>query len=208
MLQLVSAGRAAIVPYVIAAQPVGHSAHSAVREDGHTTVSIVGADDPIVSAFPRPLEVNRVRWARGATCHVARVKGEFAGTIWIQRQRYLEDEVRCDFVLEDAARCVWDFDVYVEPRLRMGRTLARLWKAVDRQLADEGVAWSFSRISLFNPGSLQAHRRLGAVDVATALFFVAGRLELLVSNHPPFVHVGTGLRPEMRLHSPDRPSIR
>jgi len=85
---------------------------------------------------------------------------------------------------------VWDFDVFVVPRYRLGRTMARLWKAVDADLSAQGVQWSFSRISLFNAESMNSHARLGAVAVGHAIFLVAGKLQLSFSGQAPFFRLG------------------
>ena len=39
--------------------------------------------------------------------------------------------------------------------------LPDLWGKANQHLRNEGVEWSFSRISAFNPGSLHAHSKLG-----------------------------------------------
>lgn len=176
LLQALRLGR--VVPYALVAQPIGGDVYRMTRDDPSTLVRRVGADDPVALRFPRPRQVNAVRWAAGADCHVCEIKGEFAGTIWIQHGAYDEDEVRCRFELADPETSVWDFDVYVEPRYRIGRTMARMWKAVDRELAAQGVRWSFSRISVFNAASLRSHARLGAVVVGRATFVEIGPLQL------------------------------
>ena len=112
--------------------------------------------------------------------------------------------MRCSYVLDDPARCVWDFDVYVEPRFRLGRTLARLWAAVDGELAADGVAWSFSRISTFNQASLAAHARMGTVERCRVLFVRIGRLQLSLLPGAPRLHVSISdrRRPTLRLAAP------
>jgi hypothetical protein len=165
LLDKISGGRVAIVPYRLVAQPVGNPALAGVRPDPGTVVRRIGPDDPVVADLPRPRAVIEQRFADGSECHVAWVKGRFAGCIWIARGHYVEDEVRCVYRIADAARGVWDYDVYVEPSLRLGRTMSRLWKAVDDTLAAEGVTWSFSRIHRFNATSMRSHERLGAIAV-------------------------------------------
>jgi hypothetical protein len=207
MLERLTGGWARIVPYALYAQPIGRGKFSDVREDPVTVVSTVGMDSPLIELFPRPRAVIRQRYAGGAECHVALVKGEFAGYIWIRNGYYDEDEVRCKYLLAEPETTVWDFDVYVAQRYRFGRTLARLWKAVDRQLAARGVTWSFSRISLFNRGSIGAHERLDAVRLGHALFIVLGPVQCAWLPSAPFVHLSLNerSRPEIQLRAP-RPS--
>lgn len=202
-----SRGRVRLVAYALYAQPIGSSGLTAMREDPNSVVEAVVPSDDICASFPRPAHVITQRFADQARCYVVRVKGSFGGHIWISRDRHVEDEVRCQYVLAAPELSAWDFDVYVEPRLRLGRTLARLWWHVDRSMATEGVRWSFSRISLFNSGSLGAHQRLGAVRVGTALFLVCGPAQLALLSNAPFVHGSwrAGPGPTITLTPPDRP---
>ncbi|MBX3638144.1 MAG: hypothetical protein KF683_22460 [Rubrivivax sp.] len=199
-LARLSRGWARIVPYAFVAQPIGSPALAAVRDDANTAIRLASPSDAaLASEFPRPAAAIRQRFESGARCHVAHVKGRFAGYIWTRRGGYDEDEVRCRYQLADPASTVWDFDVYVDPAFRLGRTLARLWKAVDRDLHREGIRWSVSRISLFNPGSLAAHKRLGAQHLSTGVFILFGRLQLSLFSCRPFIHLG--------LRSPARPTL-
>lgn len=199
-------GHARLVAYALCAQPIGAGRLAPLREDPHTVIATVAAADPLCASFPRPADVIRQRFDDAARCYVARAKGSFGGYIWISRDRHAEDEVRCEYILAAPGCSAWDFDVYVEPRLRLGRTLARLWWHVDQALAAEGVRWSFSRISLFNSGSLGAHQRLGAVRLGTAIFLVLGPAQLALLSVAPFVHAswGNSPGPHIRLAPPDR----
>lgn len=197
--------RVRVVPYAFVAQPIGSPALATVRDDpGTSVVEVRPSDDAVVREFPRPAAVIRWRFESGARCHVAKVKGRFAGYIWTRLGGYEEDEVRCRYVLAEPSIAVWDFDVYVAPAYRAGRTLARLWKAVDRALQTEGVRWSYSRISLFNRGSLAAHERLGARRVATGVFIAARAWQFAWFSCRPYVHVtfrSTG-QPTLVLEAP------
>ncbi len=197
-------GWARIVPYALYAQPLGREKLANVRDDPGTVVFTVRMDSPLIELFPRPQAVVRQRYSSGAECHAASVKGEFAGFIWIRHDCYDEDEVRCRYELTEPESTVWDFDVYVAPRYRLGRTLARLWKAVENQLVAQGVTWSFSRISLFNSGSIGAHERLGAVRLGHALFLVLGPVQCAWLPSSPFVHISFDerRRPKIQLRAP------
>jgi hypothetical protein len=204
VLSRLSGGRARVVKYRLVAQPIGRAEAKPLRPDAATELRAVPAGDALVKAFERPPYVLARRYADGAACTAALVRGEFAGFIWIQRGAYDEDEVRCRYELLEPASCVWDFDVYVVPRYRVGRTLARLWSHVDQALAREGVRWSFSRISAFNRDSLAAHARLGTVDCGSALFVVLGPLQLALLPGPPWLHVSLRRAPRIRLAAPKR----
>jgi hypothetical protein len=200
----VSGGRASVVAYGIYAQPIGMGVYATVRDDTLTQVVEVPAEDALVHAFPRPADVIAMRYAHGAHCYAALVKEHFAGYIWVSRAIHDEDEVRTRYVLVDSASCAWDFDVYVEPDRRLGRTLGRLWKSVDERLAAQGVRWSFSRISRFNAPSISAHQRLGARKVGSATFMVCGALQLMVASLRPWLHLSLRerSRPALRLRPP------
>jgi GNAT superfamily N-acetyltransferase len=203
LLQRCSAGRAGIVPYALMAQPVVNPVLAEVKTHASTAVLRIAPTDSVVDSFPRPRIVNEHRFATGSECYVAWVKGRFAGHIWVARGRYVEDEVRCDFEIADPDACVWDYDVYVEPEFRLGRTLSRLWKAVDETLAAQGVQWTFSRINRFNAGSMRAHQRLGAREVGRINFLVLGPVQLRLGGGA-FITISltNGHRPGCRLTAP------
>ncbi|MCH7344178.1 hypothetical protein LZ017_12405 [Pelomonas sp. CA6] len=196
-----SGGHARIVPYSFVAQPLAAQAYPALRPDPQQVVRRVGPEDPLVREFPRPPEVIARRFAAGHECHVITVKGEFAGYIWIAKGHYLEDEIRCDYRLAAPRRCVWDYDVYVVPRYRLGRTMGRLWSAVAQGLRDEGHAWTLSRISMFNEASLKSHGRLGARRLGWALFLRLGPLQFALLGRRP--HVGWRAVPVLDFALPD-----
>ncbi len=203
LLARATGGRVRLVPYAFVAQPIGPTAFASLRDDPKTAVRQVGPQDVLTERFPRPQAVNGSRWRSGAECYAVQVEGTFAGHLWLSRGFHSEDEVRCDYRLGQAT--VWDFDVYIAPAYRLGRTMARLWKGVNVALAEQRVAWTLSRISLFNRASLNAHQRLGAVRLSTAVFLVAGRLQLAFFTRSPFVHVSVrdGQRPVVDLRAPE-----
>ena len=91
------------------------------------------------------------------------------------------------------------FLVNVRPTLRV-----LPGQAVDAHLAEQGIQWSFSRISAFNAASTGAHARLGTVDCGSATFLCVGALQLALLTTPPFVHLSFSnrQRPSMRLAPP------
>lgn len=146
-------------------------------------------DDSVFARMPRPRIEIEERLASGAECHVCEVRGEFAGFIWLRAGWHEEHLAGCRYQVPDDA--VWDFDVFVVPKFRLGRTLARMWAAVDADLQSRGVRWSFSCISLFNRPSIGSHERLGARRVGTVIFFRFGCLQLTWLPGCRLPHVGT-----------------
>lgn len=200
LLERASAGRLRIVKYLIVAQPVSNGSDERLRADPGICIECMVADHPLVQSLPRPAAVIAKRYRDGAVCLAATRSGVFAGSLWWQRGSYEEDEVRCLFALTEPVLAVWDFDVYVAPQFRLGRMMARLWQHANRMLYDDGVRWSFSRISAFNPASLAAHSRLGIVRLSSAVFLVAGSFQVALFTQRPFVHLSW--------HAADRPVLR
>ena len=201
VMQALSGGRSRLIRYHIVAQPVSREFVPVCRPSATEKVIEIAAHAAIIEAFPRPPEVLKYRFARGHVCLAAVNKGVFAGFLWYARDHYEEDEVHCRFVLSEPDSTVWDYDVHVEPRFRMGRTFARLWDAANERLAALGVDWSCSRISAFNRQSLQSHRRLGISVLETLTFICIGSLQVALMSCKPFINFswnGAG-RPSVRI---------
>jgi hypothetical protein len=207
-LEAASGGRARVIKYHFVAQPVPENALSTGRAVANTVISRAAPDDPIVERFPRPRAVIERRYAEGAVCFVARTRSdELAGFIWIKQHQYMEDEVRCLYVLDPEGAAAWDFDVWLAPEFRLTRTFARLWDAANAYLRERGYRWTISRISAWNPASLAAHRRLGMQRLHSAVFIALGPLQLAVLTCAPYLHVALSRRryPVLRLRGPEGP---
>jgi hypothetical protein len=200
-LGAVSAGRITLYRYYFVAQPVATSDQLPPGRGRTLQVGDVSVGDATVALFPRPPEVLRDRYRQDARCLAALRDGAFAGFLWFVIGPYEEDEVRARFVPLPEGRCAWDFDAHVEPKFRLGPTFLKLWDEANRRFREAGVAWSLSRISAFNRGSLAAHRRLGTELLGSAVFIGLGRCQLMLSSVAPHVHLSlhAGSRPELRL---------
>lgn len=149
--------------------------------------------DELPTAYPRPVHVVAARFRQGG-CSIAAWKGgELAGILWYQMGAYQEDEVRARYCLPSPASC-WDYDVFVQPHLRLGTAFCRLWDEAHQRMRARGIRWTCSRISAFNPASLRAHRRIGAVMLGSANFIILGRCQLMLANCPPYVHLSVSAR--------------
>lgn len=202
--------RARVVRYYLVAQPVSSEPGRAIRTTRSSPVRQVDQNDPVVALFPRPPAVIEQRFASGSMCLVADVRDRFAGFIWLAFNGYDEDEVRCRYDFADPAHSVWDYDVYVEPEFRMGRTFSRLWDAANRELVTRGVRWTFSRISAFNAASMAAHRRMGMRRLFSATFFCVGPLQLAFLGTAPFLHLSLSerFRPVLMLPPPRQVAVK
>jgi L-amino acid N-acyltransferase YncA len=204
LLARLSGGSVRLVRYYIVAQPVPAAAAGQPQRGGRVLIRCADAFDAVIGAAPRPQQVLERRFRDGATCIVAEREGELAGFIWLMRRQYMEDEVRCLYVLEPAARAAWDFDVYVAPAHRATRLFSRLWAAAHAWLHAQGYRWTFSRISAFNEESLAAHRRLGARELCRGTFVVWGPLQLAVFSARPYLHLAVRRSAFARLSLPGR----
>lgn len=184
VLRRATGGWARLNVYALTAQPLTRGT-ARTTASGSTVIETIGADDPRVALIPRPLRVLQARYAAGAECRLALVKGRFAGMHWVARGQYAEDEVRCTYIIDQPDRGVWDFDVYVEPAFRGSRVFLRLWQAAEQSLAAQGIQWSFSRIDVLNAGSLASHARLGAQVVGHAAFVNLGSWQLSWASIAP-----------------------
>ena len=188
IFQLLSC-RDVIHRYILVAQPVPKEPLLPKRRGLSIEVRPVDQNDPALAAMPTSDEVLAYRFGQGALCFGAFQQHEMIGCLWLKIGHYDEDEVRCRFAPMPEGGASWDFDVYILPERRSGLAFARLWDTANSYLRDRGIAWSFSRISAFNAGSLASHSRLGAKRIGTATFLAIGRLQLMVSTLRPFVHL-------------------
>jgi GNAT superfamily N-acetyltransferase len=189
LLEIATRGALRLVSYRFVAQPVPQDGETAPARAGAIELRRLQADDPLVTQLPRPPAVIARRFRDGAHC-LAAIKGErLVGFLWFKESEYVEDEVRCCYRFDPTA-AVWDFDVYIDPEFRLGRLFARLWDFANRELRARGYRWTLSRISAFNPASLAAHARLGARRIGSAVFVVAGPLQVSFASFAPYVHLG------------------
>jgi hypothetical protein len=152
--------------------------------------------------YPRPRDVLAERFRQGGYSLVAWRGNELAGFLWYQFGAYREDEVRVRYCLA-SPHSAWDYDVFVQPHLRLGPTFSRLWEETHLRLHARGVRWTCSRISAFNPGSLRCHARLGAMRLGSATFVAIGRWQCMLASQAPFIHVsfGAGSVPQLRFNT-------
>lgn len=178
----------ALHKYYFVAQSVG--AVSLCRGRGQSlAVRLCRTQQELPPGAPRPASVLRARYDQGALCLAASdADGQLSGYLWLFFRHYQEDEVRARYRLAGGDAC-WDVDVWVRPRERLGFTFARLWDEAGLLLRARAVAWSCSRISAFNRGSLQAHRRLGALKLGSAMFLRCGAWQWTLASIAPYCHL-------------------
>ena len=188
-MQLASRGHCYLIRYYLVAQPVPNPFLPLCKPSEKDKVVETNRLDPILESFPRPASVIQQRFKDGHVCLVATNKEIFSGFLWFARGSYEEDEVHCRFVLASPDSTVWDFDVHVEPRFRLGRTFARLWDAANERFYLSGIQWSISRISAFNQQSLLSHGRMGIRHLHTLTFVCMGPLQITFMSCYPYLNI-------------------
>ena len=202
--------RCRLLKYYFVAQPVPPDLASTPFRKSSTRIYFASPGMTIVDNFPRPPERIAKRFADGAVCLVAEQAGKLVGFLWIKSGSYDEDEVRCTYVLEPPEKLVWDFDVYVAPEFRFSRAFAQLWAAAHCFLRERGCQWSISRISAFNANSLDSHKRLGIVRLATGVFAKIGPIQLSAFSCSPYLNLAIRRTsaPRVLFHAPAHQSDR
>jgi len=203
LLIAVSKGTCRIYRYYFVAQPVAQSPLLPPGRGRKIEIRLIHEQDQIVWEFPRPGPAIYARFQQGAKCLVALKEQRFVGFLWLLLDscHFQEDEVRARYSPLPAERTAWDFDVYVAPESRLGLAFPRLWDEANRILTENGIAWSCSRISAFNSGSLSAHAHFGTLPLGSAIFFCAGRWQITVATISPYFHLSSqpDSFPEFRL---------
>jgi hypothetical protein len=201
LVEVATRGRMRLHLYHLVAQRVARAPTLPSRRGRSIDVREIGPAEAMRLPVERPPHVLQNRFEHGARCLMASTGGRFLGFLWFQLGAYEEDEVRCLFVPAPRGETAWDFDVYVDPSARLGPAFARLWDEANALFSSLGIAWSISRISAFNTGSLAAHRRFGLERVGSAMFLCAGNVQLMVATARPYVHLAFArhTRPVLRV---------
>lgn len=179
--------RLGLIVYELMVQPVLEKPLLPASMAAHLSYHLIQPGDAEVAQMPARTEIKAQRFARGTQCLGVYLKGKWVGYIWLARDEYLEDEVRCTYALAQPAVSVFDFDLVVLPAHRLGLGFAAVWDAANRHLRDQGIRYSFSRVTRFNLASRRAHARLGCRRLGLAVFLKAGPLECMLASQAPFV---------------------
>ena len=142
--------------------------------------------DPEIALMPARPEIKAARFKQGARCLGAYRKDELLGYLWFSTGQYQEDEARCTYVLADQHRSVFDFDLVVLPKHRMGIGFMALWHGANLYLYERGIRYTFSRLTRFNLASRRAHDHLGWRRVGRVLLLKTWRLETMFASIRPY----------------------
>jgi hypothetical protein len=145
--------------------------------------------DPQIDSMPAREDIKAARFEQGATCLGAYRKDELLGYVWFCTKRYEEDEVRCTYELADVDRSVFDFDLVVLPKHRMGIGFTAIWHGANSYLRKRGIHYTYSRLTRFNVVSRRAHDHLQWRRVGQALFLKMWVVEMMLSTLRPYAAV-------------------
>lgn len=187
-VSVVTAGRCKIFPIAFYAQPVRSQSLLRDSADNGITVGVLSPESVPEPSFGRPEGVIPERFESGHTCIGVIKDSDLQGFMWLSTGPVHERRVRCVFEPNPPGRAAWDYDVFVAPRHRFGRTFARLWDGAWKYLDAQGYKTTLSWIELSNVDSVRAHTRLGAQKVGWAVFVVAWSTQLTISSCRPYVH--------------------
>lgn len=196
--------RFGLVMYDLMAQPVSTRPLLPAGLARNLSFRELAADSPEVAAMSARAEIKAQRFAQGATALGVFRNDQMLGYIWFCRGQYVEDEVRCVYVLAHPEVSVFDFDLVVLPEARMGLGFGAVWHCANQYLSARGVRSSCSRVTRFNTASARAHQRLGARRLGTAVFLQIGPIELMVTTLAPYVDVTVGRQRAARLVLADK----
>lgn len=186
--------------YYFVAQPIPETPNPRIRSRSRLDIRELEPDDPALAAMPLTPDVLRFRFAQPTVCLGAFKNESLVGYLWLCFGPYQEDEVRAVFEPTPPEQSVWDFDVYVFPEHRLGRTFARIWDGANDLLRQRGIAWTVSRIASHNRMSIASHTRLGARILGSATFLRRNSAQLMIATIPPYVHLSLFGRRRPRLH--------
>ncbi|GGD75311.1 hypothetical protein [Lacimicrobium alkaliphilum] len=142
--------------------------------------------------LPRPEEKLKDRFNGSTRCLLGKKNGELASCAWFACGVFDEDEV--NYRIRLGPQQVWDFDVYVIPKYRLGRLFLYTWQRASNDLRTEGYQSTLSRISAYNRTSVTTHEKLGAKCLSTAIFLKIWSFQITVATRIPYLALSIGER--------------
>lgn len=143
----------------------------------------------VIDQMPRDNILLHQRLLDNAFCFYSMNGGHLSGMLWFRKYSYTEDEVSCIYRLSPPDVLVWDFDVFIDKKYRMGVLFYKLWNEAMIRLMADGIKYTVSRISAFNTNSVRSHQRLGASIVGVITFLVIKNYQITMIGKWPFILV-------------------
>lgn len=184
------AGRVRFTALWFYAQPVERIPTIEPRSGDRMQIRVIEYGDVPEAAFGRPPGAIAERFEQGSICIAALKNAELAGFMWLQFDELRERLVRCNFVPTPHGKACWDFDFFVSPQYRLGRTFGRLWSHAKMYLDARGIETTLSWIAFDNSASRRAHESMGARTVGWAVVLTAWKIQLTFTSVRPHVSLG------------------
>lgn len=185
--------------YELMAQPITSAPLLPDNLAKQLTFTEIPAGHSDIANMPAREEIKTRRFEQGARCLGVYLKGQLTGYIWYCFGSYEEDEVRYTYQMAEPEHTVFDFDLHVLPKYRMGIGFLAVMHAFNQHLASKGVDYSFSRLTRFNLASRKSHSHLGLVPIARTYCLQIGKLEIMFAGISPFIAVTWSPRQRVRL---------
>jgi len=192
----------AIERFYIVAQPVKQTRLLPSGRGESIKVLMFSAHDPLLEQLSAPSSEITRRFAAQGRCFLAMRGERVVGHLWITHSGYREPAFRCEYSIRSPDKMVWDFDLWIERKERMGWVFSRLWDECNEYLRQREIGWTLSRISAFNPESLRAHQRFGIRRLRSLTYFCVGRTELLLAFPPACIRITRSTFPLVELDAP------
>jgi hypothetical protein len=179
--------RLRVFVYEFMVQPIGGKPLLPAGLSKGLTFEEIGRGHPDVALMPATDEIKRLRFAQNARCLGTYRRGELIGYLWFCRDRYEEDEVRCTYVLAEPSASIFDFDLFVMPKHRLGIGFLGVWHGANQMLAPQGIRYTFSRLTRFNTASRRAHAHLGWKRAGSGVFLKFWEVEIMFATLAPYI---------------------
>jgi len=195
--------------FYIYAQPLTQEKILPVKKAGKYKLINLKRESTDLRIFGRPTKVIEDRYDKGGQCIGCFKNDKLLGYIWFTFESYNEDVVRCVYIPYPKETTCWDYDIFIEPKYRIGFVFAALWDALNEELYSKGYRWSMSRISAFAVESIKSQSRLGAKRIGMLIFLKLFGSQLLFSSNSPYVHLSFSEKnyPHLVVRFPDKKSI-
>ncbi|WP_088330320.1 hypothetical protein [Lacimicrobium sp. SS2-24] len=144
----------------------------------------------MLMTLPRPDEKLKKRFDGNVRCLMATKDDQLASCAWFANTSFDEDEVNYRVLL--APDQVWDFDVYVVPKYRLGRLFFYTWQRASNDLLTLGYQTTLSRISAYNLASVTTHEKLGAKRLGTVVFLKIRSFQITFATRKPYLAISIG----------------
>ncbi len=172
--------------YRFYSQPISATPRVATHKLDRYQFSWLDKPEKILDELQRPRQVIENRFQQDSICLVAAQKDKLQGCLWLNKSKYIEDQVRATYHFPE--NTVWDYDVYVTPKKRFTILFAALWDTADTWMKEHNYVSSLSRISVENAPSIRSHEAAGAKQIGWMIAIIIKHWQITLSDKSPKLH--------------------